>query len=72
MLAWWDCRPFLIYRQWKSPFLDQRSGLGVEIVAGIIHGFNYFITIVEAATTPLGVPFALGVVVFTLVWGRRR
>lgn len=62
----------LIYRQWKNPFTQQRSGLGFEITAGIIHGFNYFLTIVEAATTPLGVPFALAVVIFTLVWGRGR
>lgn len=62
----------LIYRQWKNPFVDQRSGLGFEIAAGIIHGFNYFLTIVEAATTPLGVPFAIAVVLFTLVWGRQR
>ncbi len=61
-----------IYRQWRSPFAGQRSGLGVEIVAGSLHGFNYFITVVEAATAPLGVPFAAGVVVFTLVWGRGR
>ena len=62
----------LIYRQWKNPFTNQRSGLGFEITAGIIHGFNYFLTIVEAATTPLGVPFAIAVVIFTLVWGRQR
>jgi len=62
----------LLYRQWKAPFVDQRSGLGLEIAAGGIHGFNYFITIVEAATAPLGMPFAFGVVGFTLVWGRRR
>jgi len=62
----------LLWRQWKAPFVDQRSGLGLEIAAGSIHGINYFITITEAATAPLGVPFALGVVGFTLVWGRRR
>ena len=62
----------LLYRQWNAPFVDQRSGLGLEIAAGSIHGINYFITIIEAATAPLGVPFALGVVGFTLVWGRRR
>jgi hypothetical protein len=62
----------LIYRQWKNPFTNERSGLGFEITAGIIHGFNYFIAVVEAATTPLSVPFAVLVVIFTLVWGRRK
>lgn len=60
----------LIHRQWMAPFVGQRSGLGLEIAAGIIHGFNYFIIVVEAATAPLGVPFAVGVVGFTLLRGR--
>ncbi len=42
------------------------------VVAGIIHGFNYFLTIVEAATTPLGVPFAVLVVLATAIWGRKN
>ncbi|MCJ7701804.1 MAG: hypothetical protein MUO62_09490, partial [Anaerolineales bacterium] len=62
----------LIYRPWKNPFEGERSGLGFAITAGIIHGFNYFLTIVEAATTPLGVPFALLVVIATLIWGRKN
>jgi hypothetical protein len=62
----------LIYRQWKNPFVNERSGLGFAIAAGIIHGFNYFIAVVEAATAPLGVPFALLVVIFALVWGRGK
>ena len=61
----------LIYRQWQNPFLKQRSGLKFEITAGIIHGFNYFIDVVESATTILGVPFAAGVVLFVLIWGRK-
>ena len=62
----------LIYRHWQNPFLKQRSGLRFEITAGIIHGFNYFIDIVESGTTVLGVPFAVGVVIFTLIWGRQH
>lgn len=62
----------LIYRQWQNPFFKQRSGLKFEITAGIIHGFNYFIDVVESATTILGVPFAVGVVLFTLIWGRQH
>ncbi len=62
----------LIYRQWQNPFTKQYSGLRFEITAGIIHGFNYFVDIVESATTVLGVPFAVGVVLFTLIWGRQH
>jgi hypothetical protein len=62
----------LIYWQWQNPFIKQRSGLKFEITAGIIHGFNYFIDVVESATTILGVPFAAGVVLFVLIWGRKH
>ncbi|MGH7730654.1 MAG: hypothetical protein ACRENJ_05315 [Candidatus Eiseniibacteriota bacterium] len=62
----------LIYRQWNAPFEGQRSGLVLEIVAGTLHGFNYFVTFVEAQTTLLGVPFAAGVVGFAAIFGRSR
>ncbi len=62
----------LIYRQWKNPFVESNGGMGMVIAAGIIHGFNYFLTIVEAATTPLGVPFAVLVVLATAIWGRKN
>lgn len=62
----------LIHRQWSAPFVAGTSGLGLAIAAGILHGFNYFIAIVEAATAPLGVPFAVGVVGLTLLKGRRE
>jgi hypothetical protein len=44
----------------------------MPILGGILHGFNYFITIVEASTAPLGVPFAILVVLATLVYGRKK
>lgn len=62
----------LIYRQWHNSITKQPSGLRLEITAGIIHGFNYFIDVVESATTFLGVPFAVGVVSFVLIWGRQH
>ena len=62
----------LIYRQWQNPFIKHSSGLRLEITAGIVHGFNYFVSVVESATTISGVPFAVGVVLFTLVGGRQH
>jgi hypothetical protein len=62
----------LVYRQWRHPFTGEHSGLGLTVLGGLIHGLNYFITIIEAATAPLGVPFAILVVAFTLVWGRKK
>jgi hypothetical protein len=60
----------LLYRQWQHPAPQAVNGLGWAIGAGVLHGVNYFLTIVEAATGPLGVPFAVAVVVFTLLRGR--
>jgi hypothetical protein len=62
----------LIYRQWRNPFAGERSGLGFETAGGILHGLTYFIIVVEAGTAPLGVPYALLVVIFTLIWGRTK
>ncbi len=62
----------LIYRQWHNPFVEPHSGLKLAIAAGIIHGLNYFIDIIESATTILGVPFAIAVVLFTAFRGRKR
>lgn len=74
---WWLCgglglSTLLIYRQWQHPFTDRSSGLRWEIGAGIVHGFNYFIDVVESATTLVGVPFAVIIVVFVMLWGRKK
>lgn len=61
----------LIYRQWHHPFIRQSSTLGLEIIAGIIHGFVYFVDVIESATTPMGIPFALGVIIFGF-WQRKK
>jgi hypothetical protein len=62
----------LVYRQWQHPFTGEGSGLGLAVLAGLIYGVIYFMAIIEAATAPLGIPFAILVVVFTLVWGRKK
>ncbi len=62
----------LMYRQWQNPFLNQRSPLRLEIGAGIIHGFTYFVDVIESATTALGVPFAMGVVIWAGMRGRKH
>ena len=62
----------LIYRQWHNPFIKKHSRLRLETTAGIIHGLNYFIDIIESKTTILGIPFAIGVVLFVSVWGRQH
>jgi hypothetical protein len=58
-------------RGWAAPRNeDAHDGIALPIAAGVVHGFNYFIIVVEAATGPLGVPFA--VLVCTLLASRPR
>ena len=62
----------LVIRQWKNPFTAEASSLRLELGAGILHGINYSLMVLEGATTPLGVPFAVLAVLFGLAWGRGK
>ena len=61
----------LIFRQWNHPFGTPAPSIGTEIGAGILHGINYALMVLEGATTAIGVPFAVLAVAFILVWGRK-
>ena len=61
----------LIYRQWRNPFAEGRTMTWAVILAGIIHGFSYFMIIIEGATAPLGVTFSVLAVLFMLIYGRK-
>ncbi len=58
----------LIWQDMHSPVCDDPISL-LEGLAGFIYGFVFFIIVVEAGTAPLGVTFALLVVVFSLIRG---
>jgi len=60
----------LIYSHWRHAELE--PGLAGPLAAGILHGLVYFITVVEAGTAPLGVPYPLLVLAIMLAWGRGR
>jgi hypothetical protein len=62
----------LIYRQWKNPLDQSQPVLWALIVAGIIYGFAYFALVIEGATTPMGVPFAVLAALLILIWGRKN
>jgi hypothetical protein len=62
----------LVYRGWRYPFTGEPAGQGFGIAAGAIHGFNFFLTIVEGATVPMGLPFAILAALFGLTVGRRH
>jgi len=73
----WHCgmvglSALLIVRQWRHPFIEERAALVMESLAGILHGFTFFLIIVEGRMALLGVPFAVAVTLFGLVWGRKN
>lgn len=61
----------LLWRQWKNPFNGEHT-LWLASIAGLVYGFTYFITITEAQTAPLGVPFAALVILFVGARGRKE
>lgn len=62
----------LLYRQSRRPFGGERRGLALGIIAGILHGFAFFLIVNEGATLPMGFPFAVLATLFGLVRGRNR
>jgi len=61
----------IIWRQWRSPFIGTSAGLRPEIVAGGVYGLVYFISVNEAGTALLGIPFAIVVAAVGLM-GRNQ
>lgn len=62
----------LIYRQMKNTLTGETIRKGLIIAAGIIYGFTFFAMVIEGATTPMGITFAVLALVFILVWGRKN
>ena len=61
----------LIYREWRQP-IGERTAWWVVGPAAVIYGVTLFCGFVEAQTVALGLPFTALVVLFGIVWGRRR
>jgi len=62
----------LLWRQWRNPFSEERAKLWPVILASAIHGFTFFVIVIEAGTAPLGVPFAGLVIVLGWILGHKR
>jgi len=60
----------LLWRQWRHPFVGERSSLWLEGVSGFLYGFTFFLIIVEGQTALFGFPFAIIVTLAGLIWGR--
>ena len=61
----------IIFRGWRYPSAGGNSINAAAIAGGIIYGFTYFLLIVEGATTPMGVTFAVLALLFIVIWGRK-
>ena len=61
----------LIYKEWLQP-AGYLSVWSVTILSGVIYGFTLFAITNEGQTVWLGSPFSILVILFTLVWGRRK
>jgi len=62
----------IIYRQWRYHSDGEGAKLWAMICAAIIHGFTFFVIVIEAGTAPLGITFAVLAVIFCGIWGRKR
>jgi hypothetical protein len=62
----------IIYRQWQNPFTGEKSILWPLILAGVIYGFSFFSIVLEGGTAPLGITFSVLIILFGLIWGRKR
>jgi hypothetical protein len=62
----------IMFRQWQRPFEGERSSLVLEAAAGSLYGADFFGTVVEGGTVPLGLSFAVLVTLLALVWGRKN
>lgn len=61
----------LIYQEWRSP-AGQSTIWWATILGGVLYGFTAFMFFTEGQTTPLGLPFTILVVAFTLISGRKK
>jgi hypothetical protein len=61
----------LIYHEWRWP-----AGITTvwwsTVLAGLVHGVTFSLVVLEGQTVPLGFPFALLIVLVTVVRGRQR
>jgi hypothetical protein len=62
----------LIYRQWKNPFSGGKALMLPIFLGGLVHGFSYFLIIMEGNTAPLGVTFSVLATLFIVIWARKR
>lgn len=61
----------IIFRHWRNPMFEEGRLAWPVILAGVIHGFTFFMIVIEGGTAPLGVTFAALATLFGMTRGRR-
>lgn len=61
----------VMFRQWQNPLPGQKPSLWLPGLAGVIHGFLWFLIFVEGQTVPVGLPFAAATLLFLIIRGRK-
>jgi hypothetical protein len=61
----------LIYFEWRHA-VESPVQWRMTILAGIIYGITLFCIFIQARTLFMGFPFAIAVVLFGLIWGRKQ
>jgi hypothetical protein len=61
----------LVQREWRRP-AGARTTWWAAVVAGLLYGFTYFCSFIEGQKVVMGLPFAAGLTLWTLIRGRKR
>jgi hypothetical protein len=61
----------LIVRQSRNPMKNESTSVWVVAFAALIYGFTYFLIIIEGGTAPLGIPYAVLVIIAVILRARR-
>jgi hypothetical protein len=61
---------FLVYHEWRACAAEGGKSWPV-LLAGLIYGFSYFLIVIEAGTAPLGITFAVLMVIFGIFRSRK-
>lgn len=62
----------LISQEWRNLYILEYASSWLTSLAGVIHGFTFFLIAVEGQTTPMSVPFPILITLFVLLFGRSK
>ncbi len=61
----------IIWREWRWKDRSGTTNWGLTAAAGLLHGLTYFMIFTEGNTAPIGLPYALGITLLSVIFGRR-